>query len=123
MTAMLASIKGWIPPRLLAFFLIGVVAVFYIIFYRLIRWNSNERRAAGEFDKPLGETTRHRYRSTIRRLKIFVAILVFSLVDGLWSMRGDTTIPLVARIAGPAVNILLTIYCLWMIRSLQSRLR
>lgn len=71
----------------------------------------------------MDEAARRRYRSSIRNLKIFVAILIFSLVYGLWSMRGDATIPLAARIAGPLVNILLNIYCIWLIRRLQRLLK
>lgn len=123
MAVTLASIKGWIPPRLFIWLLLAVVVVGYIAFYRLIKRARDERRASGEFDKPLDEVTRRRYRSSIRNLKIFVAILIFSLVSGLWSMRGDTTIPLAARIAGPSVNIMLNVYCIWVIRRLQSRLK
>ena len=121
--AMLASIKGWIPQRIFTWLLIGVVVIGYIAFYRLFKRARDERRASGEFDKPLDEATRRRYRSRIRSLKIFVAVLIFCLVFGLWSMRGDATIPLAARIAGPSVNILLNIYCIRSIRTLQRRLK
>lgn len=120
---MLASIKGCIPQRIFAWLLIGVVVIGYIAFYRLLKRARDERRAAGESDKPLDEATRRRYRSRIRSLKIFVAVLIFCLVYGLWSMWGDATIPLVARIGGPAVNILLNIYCIRSIRTLQRRLK
>jgi hypothetical protein len=119
MTVTLASIKGWIPPRLFAWSVIAVVVVGYIAFYRLFRQAGDKLRASGEFDKPLDEPTRLRYRSNIRRLKIWVAFMIFFLVYGLWSTRNDPPTP---RIVGASVNILLDIYLVWLIRKLQRRL-
>lgn len=119
MTVVFASIEKWIPPRLLAWLLIGVMVVFYIAFYRLIKRNRDESRATGEFDKPLDEMTRLRLRRNIRRFKIWVAFLIFCLAYGLWSTQQD---PLLPRIVGASVNVLMIVYLTWLIRKLQRKL-
>ena len=88
-----AFVKGLVSPRPLAWVFIAIGVAGYIAFYCLLKRARDERRASGEFDKPLDEQTRLRYRSSIRHLKIMVFVLIFSLVYGLWSTRGDSLPP------------------------------
>jgi len=119
MAVVFAFIRGLIPPRFLGWILIGIAFAGFIAFYRLLNRARTERRASGEFDKPLDEATRRRYRSIIRRQKIWVALLTFWLIYVLWATRGSN---LASRIIGPSVLILLIIYLIWLIRRLQQRL-
>jgi hypothetical protein len=113
-------LKGLIPPRFLGWIFIAIAIAGGVTFHRLFKRFRDELRAAREFEKPLDDATRRRYRSSIRNMKILVGVLVFALVYGLWSTRGDPVLP---RIVGVSVNILLNASLISSIRKLQRKLR
>ena len=56
-------------------------------------------------------------RSAVRTLKIAVVFLPIALVTGLWMTRGG---PIVPRLTGAAMNILITLWFVYLIRKARS---
>jgi glucan phosphoethanolaminetransferase (alkaline phosphatase superfamily) len=120
MVVVIVFIQGLIPQRFLTWVFLAVTIAGYIAFYRLFRQAQKERRSAPESVAPLDEATRARYRRQILFFSMALAFFLCCLVYALWSSRGA---PLLPRIAGATMNILIDVTLIATIFRLRRKLR
>lgn len=116
-----AYLAGWLPARFLGPVLIAVIAPCTAIYWRFIRRYSAERHAEAQAPGvPLDESTRKKYRSSVRTLRITAAAFTAILIYASLATAGDSVPP---RIVGTVFDVLIIFSCLITARRLQLKLR
>jgi di/tricarboxylate transporter len=106
-------VTGNLLPRQLAIaLLLLITALFGFVLFRLRRYKFDGNQTL-DADNKSTEMIR-----AMRTLRILVIILPVILVVGLWLTRGEALGP---RLAGSAINILLTLWFLVILRRTRSR--
>jgi Na+/H+ antiporter NhaC len=104
-----------ISPRQFALFSILLIVVLFFAFYR----SAKARRGTDNqnTDAPLTEDSARRMNSAIKKLRIAVVVLPILLLNGFWVTRGQ---PLLPRLAGEGINLLITGYFISLLRKAKK---
>lgn len=116
-----AFANGLILPRALGLVLLLYVACVALAVSVILRRARVEVEAsANRLDQFPDDAMRRKYRGRIRRLELYVAILVLLLVYGLWATRDDPWPP---KLFGAAINLLFEAVMIRSIRRMQKQLK
>ena len=117
----LAFSKGLLSPRALASVMITYAAcVTFAVFVILRNARARLQVSAGECAALPDDKTRRKLRGKIRRLQFAVAFFALVFVYALWATRDG---PLVPRLVGASVNLLIQVALIQAIRRLQKLLQ
>jgi hypothetical protein len=83
--------------------------------------NARKKFPAALSAQELDPDRRKRLERSIRSMKVYIALLVFCLIYGLWTTRNETD-PLWPRFVGVAINLGLTATFIKAVRNAQKRL-
>jgi hypothetical protein len=109
----------FLSPRELALGMIALVCAISIVVARLFRTASKSRSIKGGSKRTSEEafTVLGRHPALIWILRFVVALMLVSLVEGLWRAHGA---PIAPQIVGVTMNLLFTGGLIWVLRRLQG---